>query len=467
MLYLNPYALRYEDKEKIYIRGKNLITIEISNDIQNNEYLNKLKNIGDEMINIETHFGYKTTKKMLEENILTFSKISTNSKTSRTEGYYNTFCSIDKSSINLSDKTVLLLGAGALGTHIYWSLSAYNIKNIIIVDFDEIESSNLNRQLFYRSEDIGKKKIEVLKQQRNDLNKDLNIDIIQKKISGPQSISEIIKKYKNIDFIVKAIDTPRNCLDIVNEVCTKNKIPYISGGFNGHYVLIEQIYIPEISICYRCRNLNNSDYINQEIKSIWPTTPEMPQILSGMMISVIINVLLGNIENVDLDKMIVYNLKTFETIKVPYESINGICNTCKKDHTKNNELENTKKLNYGSILVLVLTYLLSFFVIKKITTYQVYILLTIPFVLNLVYSSIYGYFKGSIDKLFTISFCAYIPFSIYMLNFIFSNSNKGILYISNGIQAILLVFLILIILEGIILISYYLTFLKNDKIRGL
>ena len=63
MLYLNPNALRYEDKEKIYIRGKNLITIEISNNIQNNEYLNKLKNIGDEMINIETHFGYKTTKK--------------------------------------------------------------------------------------------------------------------------------------------------------------------------------------------------------------------------------------------------------------------------------------------------------------------------------------------------------------------------------------------------------------------
>lgn len=65
--------------------------------------------------------------------------------------------------MELKDKNILIFGAGAIGTHISWGLVSMGIKNITIVDYDEIELSNLNRQLFYKITDVGKSKIEVLK----------------------------------------------------------------------------------------------------------------------------------------------------------------------------------------------------------------------------------------------------------------------------------------------------------------
>ena len=62
---------------------------------------------------------------------------------------------------SLSEATVLILGVGATGSFVASNLAMSGVGSLILVDYDTIELSNLNRQLLFRTEDIGKNKAEV------------------------------------------------------------------------------------------------------------------------------------------------------------------------------------------------------------------------------------------------------------------------------------------------------------------
>src|SRR5882724_8164891 len=61
----------------------------------------------------------------------------------------------------LRDTRVTLLGLGGLGTHILLDMAAMGVGNVRVVEFDRVEISNLNRQILYRDDDIGKLKIDL------------------------------------------------------------------------------------------------------------------------------------------------------------------------------------------------------------------------------------------------------------------------------------------------------------------
>ena len=82
----------------------------------------------------------------------------------------------------LANSTVILVGVGAIGSYVGTILSSSGIKNLIIIDFDTIELSNLNRQLLYRDEDLGKSKSEVAAKRLKELNPMINVDFYHKKM---------------------------------------------------------------------------------------------------------------------------------------------------------------------------------------------------------------------------------------------------------------------------------------------
>ncbi|MEY8444466.1 ThiF family adenylyltransferase [Lactococcus ileimucosae] len=61
------------------------------------------------------------------------------------------------------EANVLILGVGGTGGHTAHSLVASGLGNITLLDFDEIELTNVTRQMLYKEKDIGKKKIEIAK----------------------------------------------------------------------------------------------------------------------------------------------------------------------------------------------------------------------------------------------------------------------------------------------------------------
>ena len=65
---------------------------------------------------------------------------------------------------NLKGKTIAVLGLGGVGGTALESLARTGVENFVIVDFDVVDSSNLNRQVLYRFKDIGKDKVLVAKE---------------------------------------------------------------------------------------------------------------------------------------------------------------------------------------------------------------------------------------------------------------------------------------------------------------
>src|SRR5262245_5958720 len=78
----------------------------------------------------------------------------------------------------LSRASVLVFGAGALGSEVVKNLALLGIGNITIADFDRIETTNLTRSVLFRSGDVGRWKAEVLASRAKEMNPDCNVSAL-------------------------------------------------------------------------------------------------------------------------------------------------------------------------------------------------------------------------------------------------------------------------------------------------
>ncbi|GIX41954.1 MAG: thiazole biosynthesis adenylyltransferase ThiF [Leptospiraceae bacterium] len=148
--------------------------------------------------------------------------------------------------LKLKKSSVLVIGAGGLGSPLLYYLASIGVGNIIFIEYDKVDLTNLQRQILYKTEDIGKEKAFVAKHTLKKLNPEINIQEINEKLT-PHNAFEIIK---NIDLVIDGSDNfPTRFL--VNDVCFFNHIPLISGGVLQFYGMIMGI-IPGKTPCYRC-----------------------------------------------------------------------------------------------------------------------------------------------------------------------------------------------------------------------
>lgn len=129
----------------------------------------------------------------------------------------------------LQSKNVLIIGVGGVGQHVSTYLITNGIKKMTIVDFDKVELSNLNRQILLTEEDIGRYKVEVVKEALLKKNSEAQITSINQKIDA-QNIEKLIHGY---DAIVDAVDNWETKLIIAK--ATKDKIiPLLHIGVDGN-----------------------------------------------------------------------------------------------------------------------------------------------------------------------------------------------------------------------------------------
>ena len=127
--------------------------------------------------------------------------------------------------ISLTKANVLVVGIGGVGGYVAEFLVRTGIQNITIVDFDVIDETNLNRQIIALNNNIGNVKVEELKQRLININKNLNIVAINKKVNS-SNIEKLLTS-KKYDYIVDAIDSKIDKADLIS--CAKEKnIPTFS-----------------------------------------------------------------------------------------------------------------------------------------------------------------------------------------------------------------------------------------------
>lgn len=168
--------------------------------------------------------------------------IDTSSLYSRTNAFFLTH-NMPNARASLSDKKVLILGCGGIGTHMAWHMATLGVSKITLVDFDTVEISNLNRQLLFDANDAGKTKTDVLKVKLEAINKDVVIETIHAKISSEHELEQICLS-DDYSLIIKALDSPADFPIWLDNVARKHSLTYIAGITMRENVLIGPSYIP-------------------------------------------------------------------------------------------------------------------------------------------------------------------------------------------------------------------------------
>jgi molybdopterin/thiamine biosynthesis adenylyltransferase len=169
---------------------------------------------------------------------------------SRQRGYFSlTADQPEAISHRLANAHVLVLGAGAIGSHVLWNLAAIGVGTITVVDFDVVEESNFNRQLMYNPADLGRLKVEVICERIRAFNPAIAVTGLNRRIGSEADVRALLD---GVDLVVKAIDTPEESNSWVNAVCVSAQIPFIVGGFIDCVGVVGPNYVPGRSTCFAC-----------------------------------------------------------------------------------------------------------------------------------------------------------------------------------------------------------------------
>ena len=149
----------------------------------------------------------------------------------------------------VSNATVMVIGVGATGNELVKNLALTGIGKIIIIDYDLIEKSNLNRcVLFNMREDIeGKYKVDVVKKAIQTLNPEVNV------IAYKKELNDIDKKlYKQSDIICSCVDNIEARLE-ANNYAFYYDVPFIDSGIEEYFGTVQSVYTEvENSACLQC-----------------------------------------------------------------------------------------------------------------------------------------------------------------------------------------------------------------------
>jgi len=125
----------------------------------------------------------------------------------------------DASMEKLQSATVMVVGCGAVGSFVVESLARSGVGHIVVVDFDTVEESNINRQLFALNSTIGMPKVDVASARIHDINPDADVTAIKAFFDEKTNID--VKP----DFVIDAIDTVDSKIALY-KWCVAHGVPF-------------------------------------------------------------------------------------------------------------------------------------------------------------------------------------------------------------------------------------------------
>lgn len=152
----------------------------------------------------------------------------------------------------LQDATVWIFGVGGVGSYAAEAIGRSGIGTIVLVDFDTVSPSNINRQIPATEKTIGQKKVEVMAARLMEINREANITALDL-FCTPENIRTTLPE--KVDFVIDAVDTVSAKLALA-EICTERQIPLISCMGAGNKLDATRFVVADIfktTVCPLCR----------------------------------------------------------------------------------------------------------------------------------------------------------------------------------------------------------------------
>jgi bacteriocin biosynthesis cyclodehydratase domain-containing protein len=153
----------------------------------------------------------------------------------------------------LREARVAILGVGGLGSWAAWALACCGIGELWLVDSDEVEVSNLNRQILYTEADIGRAKVEVAAERLLAFNSAMRVTATARRLESPKEVAEFVA---GADVVVDAADWPAYEFEPwCNTACFEAGIPYITMSHFLPTARVGPLFVPGRTGCYSCQEI--------------------------------------------------------------------------------------------------------------------------------------------------------------------------------------------------------------------
>lgn len=178
---------------------------------------------------------------------------------------------IDKDNLKkIQNLTVAVVGLGGVGGYAVESLVRLGIKKIILVDYDTIDITNLNRQIIATKNNVGKKKIDELERRIQEIS---NTEVIKLDIFLDKNNIEKLFEYK-IDYVIDACDTVLTKIEIIKK-CIEKNIKFISCMGTGNRMDPTKLKIVDIKktsydpLAKKIRKILKEEHINGKVPVVF------------------------------------------------------------------------------------------------------------------------------------------------------------------------------------------------------
>lgn len=196
-----------------------------------------------------------------------------------------------------------IIGAGGLGSPVALYLAAAGVGHINIVDGDNVDISNLQRQIIHNSNDIGNLKVESAREKINNLNPDVEVVTFPTRLNADNA-AEILD---NCNVIIDCTDNAASRF-LINDICVEKGLPLVHGAinrFSGNVMTI----IPG------CANL----------RDLFPSQPESPAPSDNYGVLGVIAGIIGTIQTAEalkillgIGELLINQVLTFDALTMSF-----------------------------------------------------------------------------------------------------------------------------------------------------
>ncbi|WP_140487318.1 HesA/MoeB/ThiF family protein [Flavobacterium sp. GSA192] len=245
----------------------------------------------------------------------------------------------EKGQEKLGQAKVLIIGAGGLGAAILPYLAAAGIGEIGIIDDDSIEISNLQRQVIYKSDAIGKSKALEAKEMALSLNPSIQVNAITETLNAKNAIP----LFEYYDIMVDATDNLQTKY-LINDACVVTNKPFVYGSiykFQGQVSVFNYQNGPTYRCLFPDESSNSKNCVDSGVMGI------SVGIIGMFQANEVLKMVLG-IGNVLSGELLVYNMlnndqQKFDLVKTNTTSISRLDFEKKHNVVENTVLEITAK----------------------------------------------------------------------------------------------------------------------------
>lgn len=153
----------------------------------------------------------------------------------------------------MEEARIAVLGVGGLGGWSALTLACGGVGEMLLVDFDTVELSNLNRQVLFREADVGQSKARLAAERLRTFNSSIQIETREERLDSEAAVTAAIEGY---DLVINAVDWPAHDIELwVNSACFAAGIPYIAMSHYPPIARVGPLYVPGETGCYTCQEI--------------------------------------------------------------------------------------------------------------------------------------------------------------------------------------------------------------------